>query len=111
VAATEESAADEATAASVVRGLAEEPAPIQHPPRERPRAVRPVAAVVLPAPVPPAAGEHRSDRESAPDVVHVSIGRIDVRATVTSPATEVRAQPPRPEALSLHDYLRGERSR
>ncbi|MET0827997.1 MAG: hypothetical protein ABWY26_00625 [Microbacterium sp.] len=56
-----------------------------------------------PAPVPEPAG---------PDVIHVTIGRVDVRASVaaTPPAPVPRSQPAE-KVLSLHDYLRGERAR
>jgi hypothetical protein len=82
---------------------------------DEPRAVRPVAAVVLPAATAftVASEQQRSDGAAEPDVVHVSIGRIDVRATVAAPVPEVRPRQPAPqrETLSLHDYLRGERAR
>ncbi|MET0780288.1 MAG: hypothetical protein ABWZ16_02055 [Microbacterium sp.] len=56
-----------------------------------------------PAPVPEPPG---------PDVIHVTIGRVDVRASVaaTPPAPVPRSQPAE-KVLSLHDYLRGERAR
>jgi hypothetical protein len=48
-----------------------------------------------------------------PDVVHVHIGRIEVRAVVASPEqsrpTAPRADAPRP--LSLDRYLAGKRDR
>jgi hypothetical protein len=83
--------------------------------RDEPRAVRPVAAVVLPAATAftGASEQQGSGAAAEPDVVHVSIGRIDVRATVAAPAPEARPRQPAPrrETLSLHDYLRGERAR
>jgi len=69
------------------------------------------AAALVPAPGPVTADA--SPRE--PDVVHVSIGRVDVRATVAPPhrpAPPEQARPPvrsPSERLSLHDYLRGQR--
>jgi hypothetical protein len=49
----------------------------------------------------------------APPTVHVSIGRIEVRAEIASPMPTARAQRPRPSTLSLDQFLkqagRGER--
>src|SRR5262245_14484760 len=39
--------------------------------------------------------------------VHISIGRIEVRAAAPAPAPQAPAQPPREAGLSLNDYLRG----
>jgi hypothetical protein len=42
----------------------------------------------------------------APPTVHVSIGRIEVRAEITSPAPAPRVQRPRPSTLSLDQFLK-----
>ena len=42
----------------------------------------------------------------APPTVHVSIGRIEVRAEITSPAPRAPAQRPRPSTLSLDQFLK-----
>jgi hypothetical protein len=42
----------------------------------------------------------------APPTVHVSIGRIEVRAEITSPAPVPRVQRPRPSTLSLDQFLK-----
>jgi hypothetical protein len=98
-----------------VRG--EEPSPM------RPRQLAVVTAIPAPdvsdvlATLPTGERSRRQERigrtASASDVVHVSIGRVDVRATVASPAqapppTQPSNQPSE-EALSLHDYLLGRR--
>jgi hypothetical protein len=79
--------------------------------------VGPVAAVpattATTTPVPPAGtsspgGAHE---QRGPDVVHVSIGRVEVRATLPPPAPAAapgRARVAAP-TLSLHDYLSGKR--
>jgi hypothetical protein len=41
-------------------------------------------------------------------VVHVSIGRIDVVANVAPAPAAPRAQKPRPGSVALADYLRGD---
>jgi hypothetical protein len=49
---------------------------------------------------------------AAPDVVHVSIGRVEVRATLEAPPEASAPAPSRREpAVSLQDYLDGRRSR
>lgn len=42
----------------------------------------------------------------APPTVHVSIGRIEVRAEITAPAPRAPAQRPRPSTLSLDQFLK-----
>jgi hypothetical protein len=86
---------------------------------ERPAALVVVAALPAAQPadllatLPPVAdrprpGERIARNPSAPDVVQVSIGRVDVRATVVKPAPSApAARQPAGEALSLGDYLRG----
>jgi hypothetical protein len=105
------------------------PAP---PPGISPRAAEPEPVTVprsersLPAPVDvaplaqalPAAGAREAAalpaaaapprREEPP--VRVHIGRLEVRANIQPPPPErPRREPPRPEGLSLADYLRGQR--
>ena len=54
------------------------------------------------------ARDEASVPSSEPDVVHVTIGRVDVRATVTAPASPARSpRPSRDGERSLHDYLAG----
>jgi hypothetical protein len=48
---------------------------------------------------------------AGPDVVHVTIGRVDVRATVLAPPAPAPAAPPREAPVALHDYLARGRSR
>jgi hypothetical protein len=80
-------------------------------------AATPDAAVVAaPAASRPSGREGAAQgRSGAPDVVHVTIGRVEVRATVAAPspappaASTVRAQSPAAEPVSLHDYLTGKR--
>jgi len=100
--------------------------PIPHPTRGPARAEPPSPAWIAAAPRVEAAPPRRAtapaaattgaasgrDEASAPvsqpDVVHVTIGRIDVRATVAPPAGASRAaRPPRDPERSLHDYLAG----
>lgn len=53
-----------------------------------------------------------AERGGSPEVVHVTIGRVDVRASVTAQPTAARPHPAEArDGLSLHDYLRGGRSR
>jgi hypothetical protein len=88
------------------------------------RPVAPVIVAAIPVPqradtlatLPPAAdrpGAGEPVAPNAPDVVHISIGRVEVRATVARPAPAAAAvQPanqPAEAALSLGDYLRGKR--
>lgn len=64
------------------------------------------AAAIIVAAARDAASVPRPD----PDVVHVNIGRIDVRATVATPSPAPRApQESRDAERSLHDYLAGRR--
>lgn len=60
------------------------------------------------------AGDAAGATEGAPAVVHVSIGRIDVRAATPAPRTPPLAPPTtsnrEPAGLSLGDYLRGQRA-
>jgi hypothetical protein len=50
------------------------------------------------------------DERGEPDVVYVTIGRIDVRASAPAQASPpVSAQPASGDSLSLRDYLRGRR--
>ena len=77
----------------------------------------PAEAPREPVPARPQATE-RSQPEPAsaapePAVVHVSIGRVEVRTSMVNPAPPApaaRAAAP-DQVLSLHDYLRGERAR
>ena len=63
------------------------------------------ARAALPPPVPPAPG-----MRAEPPVVRVHIGRLEVRANVHEPLREApRAAEPKPQALTLADYLRGKR--
>ncbi|MGU3645677.1 hypothetical protein ACLBXX_11965 [Microbacterium sp. C23T] len=83
------------------------------PPLSTPR----VEAVPPPRAQPPTAttpAVRASTRDEAsvpvpePDVVHVTIGRIEVRATVAAPAAAPRsARPARDPERTLHDYLTG----
>ncbi|KJL41944.1 hypothetical protein [Microbacterium trichothecenolyticum] len=67
------------------------------------RAEPPIAAT--PA-VRASARDEASVPAAEPDVVHVTIGRIEVRAGVTAPATAPRsARPARDPERTLHDYL------
>ena len=67
------------------------------------------------SPLPQAADRSRPGERVASnsrDVVQISIGRVEVRATIAQPAPAPRPAPakrPSAEALSLGDYLRGER--
>jgi hypothetical protein len=65
----------------------------------RDQPVRPAAV-----PLPPAS--RRSSRMAAEPTVHISIGRVEVKATA-EPAAPKRAEQPRRPVLSLDDYLRG----
>jgi len=92
-------------------------------PAPAPAPARPVVPA-LPAP-PAATGESRPRREPepTPDVVHVSIGRVEVRATLAAPAQQPTQKPgpptsttepspsPREQSpqLDLSAYLRGRR--
>jgi len=49
------------------------------------------------------AGEERRS-EPVPPIINVTIGRIEVRASVAPPAPMPRAEAPRP-AISLEEYL------
>jgi hypothetical protein len=76
--------------------------------------VRAVPALPAVMPLRPAltVAEPASAADRGPDVVHISIGRVEVRAAAPAPAV-VAPAPSRPDhpapALSLSDYLRGER--
>lgn len=76
----------------------------------------PAEAPREPVPTRPQASE-RSLPEPAPAapepaVVHVTIGRVDVRTSIVNPAPPApAARAAAPEVLSLRDYLRGERAR
>ncbi|BBX69949.1 hypothetical protein [Mycolicibacterium psychrotolerans] len=84
----------------------------------RPRPILPQvpAAPAFPASAPPrpdlTAGEPTRETGRGPDVVHISIGRVEVRAAAPAPVA-VAPAPTRPDAsaptLSLADYLRGGR--
>ena len=66
-----------------------------------------VAAVPQPVPGSPAQSTQRG-----PDVIRVSIGRVEVRAAATLPSPPQAAPPAAPAApvrVSLQGYLRGER--
>lgn len=72
--------------------------------------------VALPRmPLSPARSAERgagSERGGSPEVVHVTIGRVEVRASVTAQPAAARPHPAEGrDGLSLHDYLRGGRSR
>ena len=86
-------------------------------PPERPLvAAAPVARRVEAVPAPraaasPNAAGHRDEAPATrpePDVVHVTIGRVEVRATVAAQTSASRApRPPRDAEQALHDYLAG----
>jgi hypothetical protein len=59
-----------------------------------------------PRPAPAAAAALPPDRESSRPDVHISIGRLEVRASVAAPAKVERPAPFRP-TLTLQDYLAG----
>jgi len=48
-----------------------------------------------------------ADLSRTPPRVQVTIGRLEIRATVVEPPTPPRRAAPRPPALSLDDYLAG----
>jgi hypothetical protein len=72
------------------------------------RASQPVARELAPwrRPRPPATAPPPRDRDPPPPEVHISIGRLEVRASVAVPAKPERPAPFRP-ALTLQDYLAG----
>jgi hypothetical protein len=78
------------------------PAPgTSHPVRPRPAGAVPAAGPVRPSPgIAP-----RRGGAGAPHTVHISIGRVEVRAAA-EPATAPRREAPRQPVLSLVDYLR-----
>ena len=86
-------------------------------PPERPLvAAAPVARRVEAVPAPraaasPTAAGHRDEAPATrpePDVVHVTIGRVEVRAAVAAQTSASRApRPPRDAEQALHDYLAG----
>ena len=84
--------------------------------RPRPILQQTPAAPAFPASVPLrpdlAAAEPARETDSGPDVVHISIGRVEVRAAAPAPVAAAPA-PTRPDmsapTLSLADYLRGGR--
>ena len=59
-----------------------------------------------PRPAPAAAAAPPPDREPSRPDVHISIGRLEVRASVAAPAKVERPAPFRP-TLTLQDYLAG----
>ena len=61
----------------------------------------------------PETGTAPIEASGPPDTIHVTIGRVEVRATVapSTPAPQPRTAAPERPVLSLHDYLRGERAR
>ncbi|MEA3028982.1 MAG: hypothetical protein QOG13_307 [Sphingomonadales bacterium] len=80
-----------------------------------PAAARPEALLLPPVPAPPApipAGGHdlRSEPAPAPPDIHVSIGRIEIRADRGERRPAARA-PSRPSLMSLEDYLGKGRAR
>jgi hypothetical protein len=58
-----------------------------------------------PAAAPPRAPERRPARSDEPPHVHVTIGRVDVRA-VFAPAEPTHAPAPRPRPTTLAEYLK-----
>lgn len=74
------------------------------------RAPRPAARELSPwhspRPAPAAAAAPPPDREPSRPDVHISIGRLEVRASVAAPAKVERPAPFRP-TLTLQDYLAG----
>lgn len=81
-------------------------------PRAPGAASRPAPLRVQSVPPPAAQARAPAQRDEAstpaPDVVHVTIGRVEVRATVAAPSTTPRApRPSRDVERSLHDYLAG----
>jgi hypothetical protein len=87
-------------------------------PPGQPRVDAAVAAPLPPLP-PPAPGPARRGAPAAPPDVHITIGRIEVRAEpaapVPAPAAAGRPQPtqrpPEPAVLTLSAYLRGDDGR
>lgn len=90
--------------------VAHPPTPALSPAAPRVEATPPRRAQ-SPAVTAPAVGARERDEASVPssepDVVHVTIGRIEVRATVAPPAPARGARPARDPERSLHDYLAG----
>jgi hypothetical protein len=82
------------------------------PPRRAAATPRPAPAPTPAPPTPDAGGGRtagRSGHDDRPDVVRVTIDRVEVRATIaTPPAAPAVADAARREpSLSLHDYLSG----
>jgi len=83
---------------------------------DRPITVAAIRRAEPPQAVAPATAQLALSRRSAepsprePDVVHVRIGRVEVRATVPAPPPSHPApRPTRPAPMSLERYLAGER--
>jgi hypothetical protein len=79
--------------------------------RETPAAAVTAALPILAVPASPASPEAvQVTREEPPPVVRVHIGRLEVRANVQEPRSPAaHRESPRPQELSLADYLRGRR--
>lgn len=77
------------------------------PPGNRVPAIAPRAAQTSPAAAPRASDRrsHRAEASTEPPVIHVRIGRIDVRAVVETPPAPPPRRPARPR-LGLEEYLR-----
>jgi hypothetical protein len=93
----------------------------QDEPATKPGPDRPITAAAIhraevPQPAAPPRAQLAPSRRSAepsprePDVVHVHIGRVEVRATVPAPQpSRPPPRPTRPAPMSLERYLAGER--
>jgi hypothetical protein len=82
-------------------------------PQATPVPARPTAALPPIASMPATDSNTKAPANATPHVVHVSIGRVEVRAAVTPPApvpAASAAPTPRAKTLSLAEYLRGERT-
>jgi hypothetical protein len=81
-------------------------------PREPRPPLAPVAALPASAAAPAeSAGGRPGAPGREPDVIRVTIGRVEIRAAVPPPASRpAPTASPRPAAMPLGDYLRGRRS-
>ncbi len=87
-----------------VRAVASPVDPLRSLSRDKPSAAaHAILAPRLPLPEPVAQPAQPSMSKMSEPVVHVTIGRVEIRA-VSAPAAQKRSAPPKP-ALSLSDYL------